>query len=74
MALNVEQVLFNLLLATVFSVLGFVLLFLGYRLFDALVPGDVGRKIFDDGNVAAGVMAGSFIIGMSLIVAASIHG
>ena len=51
MALNFEQLLFNLLLAVIFSVLGFVLLFLGYRLFDALTPMDLGHKIFDEGNI-----------------------
>lgn len=74
MTLNVEQTLFNLLLAAIFSILGFVLLFIGYRVFDRLTPADMGRKIFEEGNVAAAVMAGAFIIGLSIIVAASIHG
>jgi uncharacterized membrane protein YjfL (UPF0719 family) len=73
-ALNVEQLVFNLLLALIFSLLGFVLLFAGYRAFDALTPMDLGHKIFDEGNVAAAVMAGSFVFGIALIVAASIHG
>jgi uncharacterized membrane protein YjfL (UPF0719 family) len=71
--LNVEQTLFNMLLATIFSILGFALLYIGYRLFDALTPMPMGRKIFEEGNVAAAVMAGAFIIGLALIVAASIH-
>ncbi|MGH2353401.1 MAG: DUF350 domain-containing protein [Chloroflexota bacterium] len=74
MTLNVEQLLFNLLLATLFSILGFVLLFLGYRMFDALTPMELGHKIFDEGNVAAAVMAGAFVIGLALIVSASIQG
>ncbi len=74
MALNVEQMLFNLFLAALFSALGFVLLFAGYRIFDALTPADIRAKIFDDGNVAAAVMAGAFIIAIAIIVAASIHG
>ena len=74
MALNFEQLLFNLLLAAIFSVLGFVLLFVGYRVFDALTPMDLGHKIFDEGNVAAAVMAGAFVIGLALIVSASIQG
>jgi uncharacterized membrane protein YjfL (UPF0719 family) len=73
-ALNLEQLLLNLLLAVVFSVLGFLLLFAGYRLFDALTPMDLGRKIFDEGNIAAAVMAGAFVLGIALIVSASISG
>jgi uncharacterized membrane protein YjfL (UPF0719 family) len=72
--LNVEQLLFNMLLAAIFSVLGFVLLFIGYRIFDALTPMDLGHKIFDEGNVAAAVMSGAFILGLAIVVAASIHG
>jgi uncharacterized membrane protein YjfL (UPF0719 family) len=74
MTLNVEQMLINMLLATVFSILGFVLLFIGYRVFDLLTPMDLGRKIFEEGNVAAAVMAGAFVFGIALIVAASILG
>jgi uncharacterized membrane protein YjfL (UPF0719 family) len=74
MTLNVEQTLFNLLLAALFSVLGFILLFAGYRIFDALTPEDIRAKIFDEGNVAAAVMAGAFIIAIAIIVAASING
>jgi uncharacterized membrane protein YjfL (UPF0719 family) len=74
MVLNVEQTLFNLLLAALFSVLGFALLFFGYRILDAIEPADIRRKIFEEGNVAAGVFTGAFIIAIALIVAASIHG
>jgi uncharacterized membrane protein YjfL (UPF0719 family) len=73
-ALNVEQLLFNILLAVIFSLLGFALLFAGYRAFDALTPMDLGHKIFDEGNVAAAVMAGAFVLGIALVVAASIQG
>ena len=74
MAINVEQMLLNLLLATVFSVLGFVLLFVGYRLLDALTPTDMARKIFEEGNVAVSILAGAFVIGLAIVIGASIHG
>lgn len=74
MAINVEQMLFNMLLAAIFSVLGFILLFIGYKVFDWLTPMDMGHKIFDEGNVAAAVMAGAFVIGMAIVIAASMGG
>jgi uncharacterized membrane protein YjfL (UPF0719 family) len=74
MALNVEQLLLNMLLALLFSILGFALLFVGYRAFDWFTPMDLGRKIFEDGNVAAAVMAGAFVLGIAIVVAASIQG
>ncbi len=73
MSLNLEQLGLNILLATVFSVLGFVLLFVGYRMFDAVTPGNLSRRIFDEGNVAAAIMAGAFVIAVSIVIAASIH-
>ncbi|HEV2121660.1 MAG TPA: DUF350 domain-containing protein [Chloroflexota bacterium] len=74
MVLNVEQLFFNLLLASLFSVLGFVLLYIGYLVLDALTPGHLSNKIFGEGNLAAAVLAGAFVIGTALIVAASIQG
>lgn len=73
MSLNLEQLGLNILLATVFSVLGFVLLFVGYRMFDAVTPGNLSRRIFDEGNVAAAIMAGAFVIAVSIVIASSIH-
>ena len=73
MSLNLEQLGLNILLATIFSVVGFVLLFVGYRMFDAVTPGNLSRRIFDEGNVAAAIMAGAFVIAVSIVIAASIH-
>ncbi|NCA12890.1 MAG: DUF350 domain-containing protein [Proteobacteria bacterium] len=72
--LDLTQLFLNMLLATVFSVLGFVLLFLGFKAFDRLTPGDLSRRIFDDGNVAAAIMAGAFVIAVAIVIASSIHG
>ncbi|MBI3970462.1 MAG: DUF350 domain-containing protein [Chloroflexi bacterium] len=69
-----EQLFFNLLLAAIFSIFGFVLLFVGYKVFDALTPAHVDHKIFEQGNVAAAIVASAFILGISIIVAASIAG
>ncbi len=64
----------NLLLAVLFALVGFILLLGGYRIFDAMTPTDLNAKIFEEGNVAAAVLAGAFIIGLAIVVAAAIHG
>ena len=69
-----ESTITNLLLAVLFALLGFLLLFGGYRVFDAMTPTDLNAKIFEDGNLAASVLAGAFIIGLAVVVAAAIHG
>lgn len=67
-----EAVVTNMLLSVIFAVLGFLLLFVGYRIFDALTPTDINRKIFEEGNLAVGILAGAFIIGIALVVSASV--
>ena len=62
----------NALISVLFAVLGFVLLFVGFRVFDILTPTDLTKKIFEEGNVAAAIMAGAFVIAMAIVVAAAI--
>lgn len=62
----------NAVLSIVFAVLGFVLLYVGWRVFDALTPANIGNRIFEEGSVSAAVFAGAFIIGLAIVVAAAI--
>jgi putative membrane protein len=63
----------NLFLSVVFALLGFVLLFIGYRLFDKMTPTDLNKRIFEDGNVAAAILAGAFVLGLAIIIAMAIN-
>jgi uncharacterized membrane protein YjfL (UPF0719 family) len=67
-----EQILRNVSLSLLFAVLGFALLFLGYRAFDMLTPFNLSHKIFDEGNMAAAVLAGAFVIALAMVVASAI--
>jgi putative membrane protein len=58
----------------VYAALGMVLLFIGYRVFDWLTPTDTQEDIFKNGNVAAAVLVGSFIIGLAIVILGAIHG
>lgn len=62
------------LLTLAYAAAGSLLLWLGYRLFDRLTPGDMHAKIFEEGNVAVAVLAGAFVLGLSIVIAASIVG
>jgi putative membrane protein len=61
----------GLLLFAVFGLAGFVMMIGGYKLFDRFTPGDLHAEIFEKKNVAAAILAGSVIIGLSLILAAA---
>ncbi len=58
----------------VYALAGILLALLAYRLLDLVTPGDLGKKIFDEGNLAVAVLAGFLILGICLIIAAAITG
>ena len=63
-----------LVISVVYAVLGMVLLYLGYRLFDWLTPTNLQEDIFKNGNVAVAIVVGSFILGLAFVIGAAIHG
>ena len=62
----------SMLLSVIFALLGFVLLFLGYKVFDALTPADIAKQVFEHNNMAAAVLMAAFIIALAIVVAAAI--
>lgn len=62
----------NALISILFSVIGFVMLFIGFRVFDILTPSDLNKRIFEEGNVAAAILTGAFVIAMAIVVASAI--
>jgi len=67
-----DNLVANITVSVVFSLVGFVLLFIGFKVLDVLTPTNLSERIFHDGNVAAAVLAGSFIVGLALITAQAI--
>jgi putative membrane protein len=70
--MNVEQEIRAYVLALLYAFTGMALLFLGYKLFDALTPTNLQRKIFDEGNVAVAVTVGLFMLGIAVVVHAAL--
>lgn len=64
----------TLVLSIVYAVLGMVLLYLGYRLFDKLTPTNMQDDIFKNGNVAVAILAGAFILALAIVIGAAIIG
>ena len=58
----------------VFALFGIAMAILGYKLFDWCTPGKLHREIIENRNVAAAIIGGAVIVGVSLIVAASMLG
>ena len=58
----------------IFAAVGIAVAILGYKLFDKCTPGDLNKEIVENKNVAAAIVAGAVILGVSIIIAASIAG
>jgi putative membrane protein len=58
----------------VFGAIGIVLAIVGFKLFDKMTPGKLDEEILQKQNVAAAVLAGAFLLGICIIIAAAIHG
>lgn len=57
-----------------FSAIGIVAAIAGFKAFDKCTPGDLGKEILEQRNVAAAIVAGSVILGVCIIIAAAMLG
>jgi uncharacterized membrane protein YjfL (UPF0719 family) len=62
------------ILSIIYAITGMLLLGLAYRVFDWLTPTNMGDKIFKEGNVAVGVLAGFFLLALAVVIHGAIHG
>jgi len=60
--------------SVLFSVIGFVILLLAYFVIEKLTPESTWKEISQKNNVAVAIVLGAFIIGISMIISAAIHG
>jgi uncharacterized membrane protein YjfL (UPF0719 family) len=68
-ALNLESIGSTL----VFGIVGIILATVGFKVFDWLIKADIEKEIFEHKNMAAALLSGAFILGISLIIAMTIH-
>lgn len=64
----------GLLATLVYSVIGIVVFAIGFVVLDLLTPGKLWEEINDKQNTAVAIFAGATAIGLSVIIAAAIHG
>lgn len=57
-----------------FGAVGIIMAILGFKLFDWITPGNLGEEITSKNNMAAAILAGAVVLGVSIIMAAAIHG
>lgn len=55
----------------VFSIVGLIILMIGYKVFDLATPYDLNRQIAEENNTAAGIAVAGVLISLGIIVAAA---
>ena len=71
---NFDVFLKHLAAAAIYSVLGIAILAASIRVFAKVAPFSVKKEIAEDQNTALAIVMGSFILGISIIIAASVSG
>ncbi len=57
----------------VYSVIGIVIFIVAYKLMEWFLPFNVDKELAEDQNTAVGIVVGSVMIGLAVIIAAAIH-
>jgi uncharacterized membrane protein YjfL (UPF0719 family) len=56
----------------VFGLVGIFLAIIGFKIFDWVTPGNLEKEILEKQNIAAAIIAGAVVIGISIVVARAI--
>lgn len=72
--LTAESLASGVLSTVVYGVMGVVMATLGFKVVDALTPGDLSHDIADGKNLPLALLASSMILGLCIIIAAAISG
>ncbi len=65
---------YHLAAAAIFSIVGIVVLFLSVFLMEKLTKFSITKEIVDEHNMALAVIVGAIVMGIAVIIAASIIG
>jgi putative membrane protein len=58
----------------IFAAIGIAAAIIGFKVFDKCTPGHLEREIVENKNIAAAIVAAAVILGVSIIIAASMLG
>ncbi len=72
--METDHILKGVLSSLLFSGIGLGVFIFGFWVIRKMLPYDVHKEIEKDQNTSLGIVIGSFILGLAIIIAASIHG
>jgi TRAP-type C4-dicarboxylate transport system permease small subunit len=67
-----KDLLSSIVSTLIFGCIGIVLAIVGFKMFDIVIKHDIEKEIFDNKNMAAAVLAGAVVLGVCLIIAATL--
>lgn len=67
-------VLKPILNSIIFSIIGIVILIVGYFIIEKITPENTWKEIVQNKNTALAIVFAALIIGISMIISAAIHG
>jgi putative membrane protein len=67
------QTLQNILASIGYSAVGIVIFIVAYKVMERILPFNMDKELAEDQNTAVGILLGSVMIGLAIIIAASIH-
>ena len=62
----------SLFTSVVYGLVGFILLLIGYYIYELITPFSVKDELISHRNPAVGIVVAAFILGMAIIIAAAI--
>ncbi len=74
MIVDWQRFLHQLLATAAFAAVGLVFFVAAFVAITRMLPFSVRKEIEEDQNTALGVVLGSVILGMAIIIAAAVHG
>jgi uncharacterized membrane protein YjfL (UPF0719 family) len=63
----------NVLSSVVFAAIGIAIFIVAYKLMERVLPFDLDKELAEDQNTAVGILLGSIMIGLAIVIAAAIH-
>ncbi|GIQ59117.1 DUF350 domain-containing protein [Flavobacterium collinsii] len=60
--------------SVIFSFLGIIILLAAYLIIEKITPENTWKEVVEKNNVAVAIVLAAFIIGISMIISAAIHG
>ncbi len=71
---NLDSFLNAIIASVVFSIIGMVFFGIAFFIINKVAPFSIRKEIEEDQNTALGIVIGSVIIGVAMIVSAALHG